>query len=76
MARLKATLVCKKLHEKPTTLEKIEVCGHLNVACPKGQIRTEENLLCKAGWEAAVFIVLEQSDCRPAALRHSGLWGQ
>lgn len=43
MAQLKATQVCKKLNEKPTTLEKLEVCRNLNVVPAVGQIRTEES---------------------------------
>lgn len=43
MAQLKATQVCKKLNEKPTTLEKLEVCRNLNVVLAVGQMRTEES---------------------------------
>lgn len=51
MAQLKATLVCKKRHEKPTTLEKLDVSGLLNVVTPKAQIRAQSCGARRAGRE-------------------------
>jgi len=61
MDQLKAMQICKKVHEKPRTLEKLEVCRNLNVVPAVGQI--SRDLWCKAGWEEAVSIVQEPSGC-------------
>lgn len=56
MAQLEAMQVCKKLDEKPTALEKFEVCRNLNVIPGVGQIRTKESCGARlAGKEQCPF---------------------